>query len=112
MQSRGGSTFTSYDGHSCAVCNEANVLPKLHSTCQTALDHYLRCVTVSQWLSIFFVLVRTFKFARKAVHPCHALNFSAVKVYNVSDLYAVNIAFLEDVCVALLSIPENRNLTQ
>jgi len=35
---------------------------------------------VKQWLSTFFVLVHTFKFAKKAVHPCHALKFSTVKV--------------------------------
>jgi len=33
-------------------------------------------------------------------------------VQNVSDFYAVNVAFSADTCVSLLSIPEYRNLTQ
>jgi len=58
-----------------------------------------------QWLSTLFGLVHTFKFARKPVHPCHALKFSAVNVQNVSDFYAVNVTFSADFCVSLLSIP-------
>jgi len=65
-----------------------------------------------QWLSTFLGLVHTFKFAKKAVHPCHALKFSAVKVQNVSDFYAVNVVFLADFCISLLSISEYRNPTQ
>jgi len=33
-----------------------------------------------QWLSTFFVLVHTLRFARKPVHLCPAVKFSAVKV--------------------------------
>jgi len=65
--------------------------------------------TLEQWLSTFFALVHTFKFARKPVHPCHALKSGAVKVQNVSNFYAVNIDFLADSSVSLLSVPEYRN---
>jgi len=41
-----------------------------------------------------------------------ALKFRAVKAKNANDFYAVNVAFLADICVSLLSIPEYRNLTQ
>jgi len=41
----------------------------------------------------------------------HALKSGAVKVQNVSNFYAVNVAFLADSSVSLLSIPEYRNHT-
>jgi len=44
---------------------------------------------LTQWLSTFFVLVHTFKFARKPVHPYHALKSTSAKVQN---FYAVDVA--------------------
>jgi len=44
---------------------------------------------LNQWLSTFFVLVHTFKFARKPVHPYHALKSTTAKVQN---FYAVEVA--------------------
>ena len=45
--------------------------------------------TLKQWLSTFFVLVHTFQFARKPVHPYHALKSTTAKVQN---FYAVDVA--------------------
>ena len=44
---------------------------------------------LQQWLSTFFVLAHTFKFARKPVHPYHALKSTTAKVQN---FYAVVVA--------------------
>ena len=44
-------------------------------------------IALKQWLSAFFVLVHTFKFAQKPVHPCHALKSSSVNMQNFSDFY-------------------------
>jgi len=58
----------------------------LHSTTQVFYDgkgthlKLKRPGALDQWLSTLFVLVHTFKFARKPVHPRHALKSGAVKV--------------------------------
>jgi len=48
--------------------------------------------TLGQWLSTFFVLVHPLEFARKPVHPCHALKSTTAEVQNLSDFYAVDVA--------------------
>jgi len=40
---------------------------------------------LDQWLSTFFVLVHPLEFARKPVHPCHALKSTTANMQNSRD---------------------------
>ena len=91
----------SVENHSecCLACGCVNSCNKLVST---------RSVVVN-----LFCIGTPFETCLKSCTPLPLhYNLVLLKVYIVSDFYAVNVAFLADFCVSLVSMPEYRNLTE